>query len=42
VLAADGKPAIETAERDGPHRYRLEIIASRSAEKIAAAKKPAH
>jgi beta-lactamase regulating signal transducer with metallopeptidase domain len=38
VIARDGELAtIETAERGGPHVYRLEITASTSAEKIAAA-----
>jgi bla regulator protein blaR1 len=40
VIVADGKSAtIETAERDGSHRYRFDLTASTSAEKIAAAKK---
>lgn len=40
VLVDDGKLAtIETAEPDGPHRYRFDITASTSSEKIAAARK---
>jgi hypothetical protein len=40
VIVGDGKLAtIETAERGGPHRYRFEITASTSSEKIAAARK---
>lgn len=40
VIVGDGKLAtIETAERDGPHRYRFDITASTSPEKVAAARK---
>ena len=40
VIVADGKLAtIETTERGGPHRYRFDITASTSPEKIAAARK---
>ncbi len=40
VIVDDGKlAAIETAERGGSHRYRFEITASTSAEKISAARK---
>lgn len=40
VLVDEGKLAtIETAEPDGPHRYRFDITASTSSEKIAAARK---
>lgn len=41
IITHDGEPAtIETGERDGPHRYRFDITASISSEKIAAAGKP--
>ena len=41
VISKDGKLAtIDTAEGDGAHRYRFDITASTSPEKIAAAKKP--
>jgi hypothetical protein len=40
LLVADGEWAIiETTEKDGPHRYRIEIRSSTSAAEIAAAKK---
>jgi beta-lactamase regulating signal transducer with metallopeptidase domain len=40
VIVGDGKLAtIETAEHGGPYRYRFEITASTSAEKISAATK---
>lgn len=39
VIVADGQLAtIETAERDGPHRYRFDVTASTSPKKIAAAR----
>jgi bla regulator protein blaR1 len=39
VMMADGKPgAIETAEKNGPRRYRLDITASTSAARLAEAK----
>jgi bla regulator protein BlaR1 len=39
VLTMDGNPAIiEITETDGPYRYQLEVTASTSPEKIAAAK----
>lgn len=40
VITHDGEPAtIETADRDGPHRYRFDVTASTSLEKITAANK---
>lgn len=40
VISKDGKLAtIDTADGDGAHRYRFDITASTSPEKIAAAKK---
>jgi beta-lactamase regulating signal transducer with metallopeptidase domain len=39
VIVGDGKSGIiETSERGGPHRYRIEITAATSLEKIAAAR----
>ena len=41
IITKDGEPAtIETGERGGQHLYRLEVTASTSPEKIAAAKNP--